>query len=253
MFDVRRSVSLYLVLLFFSVLIPHVHAQVMQSSNYRLQSDSVNIGGGFSSSTSYALESTTGEIGTGQSDSTSFSLRAGYQQMQTVYLSLSAPANVSLEPAIGGLTGGISSGTTSVTAITDSPGGYQITIEAANDPAMQSTINSIADYAPDTSNPDYNFSYGSNEALLAFSPSGAHIVNRFRDNTSACGTGGTNDTPGFCWDGLSATPQVIAQSNDANHPTGTATNVAFRVGIGSQVGQVPGVYVATTTVTLLAL
>ena len=37
-------------------------AQVMQSTSYRIQSDSINFGGGFSSSTNYNLESTGGEI-----------------------------------------------------------------------------------------------------------------------------------------------------------------------------------------------
>lgn len=44
-------------------------AQVMQSTNYQIQSDSINIGGGFSSSSNYAVESTVGEVGTGKSDS----------------------------------------------------------------------------------------------------------------------------------------------------------------------------------------
>jgi hypothetical protein len=63
-------------------------AQVRSSSNYQLQSDSINIGGGFSSSTSYIQESTVGEVATGISDSSSYSLRAGYQQMQEVYISM---------------------------------------------------------------------------------------------------------------------------------------------------------------------
>ena len=66
-----------LVLMLFIV----AQAQVMQSTNYQIQSDSINFGGGFSSSTNYALESTAGELATGESSSTNYSLKAGYQQM----------------------------------------------------------------------------------------------------------------------------------------------------------------------------
>jgi hypothetical protein len=64
-------------------------AQVMQSTNYRIQSDSVNVGGIYSSSSNYRLEDTTGEIATGESSSTNYQIKAGYQQMQETYLSLS--------------------------------------------------------------------------------------------------------------------------------------------------------------------
>ena len=40
-------------------------AQVMQSTNFKIQSDSVNMGGGFSSSTNYGIQSTVGEVGSG--------------------------------------------------------------------------------------------------------------------------------------------------------------------------------------------
>ena len=69
-------------------------AQVRTSSNYQLQSDSINVGGGLSDSASYSLQSTAGEVATGESNSASFSLRAGYQQMQEVYISLSSIADV---------------------------------------------------------------------------------------------------------------------------------------------------------------
>jgi len=95
-------------------------AQVRTSSSYQLQSDSINFGGGLSTSTNYSLESTAGEIATGPADSTSYSLRAGYQQMQEVFLSLTGGQNVSLSPSIGGLTGGTSNGSTSVVVLTDS-------------------------------------------------------------------------------------------------------------------------------------
>jgi hypothetical protein len=55
-------------------------AQVMQSSNYQIERDSLNFGGGLGSSASYVLEDTLGEIGTGRFTSASYILKAGYQQ-----------------------------------------------------------------------------------------------------------------------------------------------------------------------------
>lgn len=227
-------------------------AQVMQSTNYQIESDSINIGGGFASSTSYNLEDTVGEQATGRSSSTNYQLRAGYQQMQETYLALSPAADVSMAPAISGITGGQSSGTTSVTATTDNRAGYQLTLQAVGTPAMQSGANSIADYVPAGSDPDFTFTTDTTDAHLAYSPEGSHIVTRFQDNGSACGVAGS-DTAAACWDGLSTTAEVIASSATGNHPDGTVTSVAFRVGVGSAAVQPEGTYTATSTLTLLAL
>jgi hypothetical protein len=59
-------------------------AQVMQSSSYQIERDSLNFGGGLGSSASYVLEDTFGEIGTGRFTSTSYILKAGYQQFDAV-------------------------------------------------------------------------------------------------------------------------------------------------------------------------
>ncbi len=56
------------------------NAYAMSSNNYSVQIDSVNFGGGNSSSASYGLESTQGEVGTGDLSSASFKTKAGYQQ-----------------------------------------------------------------------------------------------------------------------------------------------------------------------------
>ncbi len=227
-------------------------AQVRSSSNYQLQSDSINVGGGFSSSTSYVQESTVGEIATGPSDSASYSLKAGYQQMQEVFLSLSAISDVTLTPNLPGITGGTSNGSTTFTVITDSPGGYQLTIQAENDPAMQSGAFTIADYNAG-GDPDFSLITGSGDAHLGFTPEGVDVVSAFLDNGAICNTGGTLDTSLACWDGLSTTAALIVAGSGSNHPAGATTTLHFRVGIGSGAGVVPGVYTATTTVTALPL
>ena len=227
-------------------------AQVRTSPSYQLQSDSINFGGGLSTSSNYSLESTAGEIATGESDSSSYSLRAGYQQMQEVFLSITEALDVTLLPALGGLTGGTSNGSTSVVVLTDSPSGYELTIAAESSPAMQNDSYTIADYVS-TVDPvaDFAFTTGTSDAHFGFSPEGSDVVAAFLDNTSACGVGST-DTPLSCWQGLSTTDIVVARGG-ANQPSGATTTLNFRVGIGSAAGVISGTYIATTTLTAVPL
>ena len=226
-------------------------AQVRQSTNYKIQSDSINFGGGLSTSTSYRLESTAGEVATGDGSSTSYNLRGGYQQLSTTYIALSAPSPVVMTPSIPGLTGGTANGSTTVIVTTDSPAGYSLSIKASASPAMQSGSNTIADYVP-SGNPDFTFTVGTSSAVFGYSPSSVNTVNRFRDNGSVCNAG-AGETLLACWDGLSTVDTTISQSSSANTPNGATTTVYFRVGIGSDVGKAEGVYVATTTLTALSL
>ncbi|MCD5381964.1 MAG: hypothetical protein LR017_01460 [Candidatus Pacebacteria bacterium] len=225
----------------------------MQSSNYAIQSDSINAGGGLSSSTSYVQESTVGEVATGESSSASYALKAGYQQMQEVYIALTGAGNVTMSPSIAGVTGGISNGSTTVTVTTDSPSGYELTIAAANSPAMQKGSDTIADYTPVGAVPDFAFITSTADSHLGYTPEGVDIVQRFKDNGSDTCNVDTTDSAFACWDGLSTTAVQIAANTNANHPNGATTTIHFRVGVGGSVLQAPGVYTATTTITALPL
>ncbi len=228
-------------------------AQVRSSASYQLQDDSINFGGGFSSSTSYIQESTFGEIASGPSDSPVYSLRAGYQQMQEVFISLSSSGDVIMSPDLPGITGGTSNGSTTFTVITDGPSGYQLTIESENNPAMQRDGGgaTISDYNAGLE-PDFSFITASNDAHLGFSPKGVDIVQSFLDDGGNCNVG-SQQTTFACWSGLNISPITIAEGIGANHPDGATTTVYFRVGLGSSAGVEAGVYTATTTVTALPL
>ncbi|NBD74176.1 hypothetical protein GVX82_04015 [Patescibacteria group bacterium] len=231
-----------------------VHGQVMQSSNYQIEFDSVNVAGGRATSTTFTLEDTVGEIGTGPSDSASYELRAGYQQMNETFVSLAPPGDVTLSPSVGGITGGSASGTTAFTVTTDSLAGYEVTIEASSSPALRHTATSttIADYTPDGSDPDYDFTIDTTDSEFGFTPEGPDIAQRYRNSGSTCGTGSSDDSD-RCWDGLSIGAQTIVARSSANHPAGTETTLNFRAEVGSQARQLAGTYVATTTITVLAL
>ena len=171
--------------------------------------------------------------------------------MQEVFLSLSTPTDVVMDPVLGGLTGGTSNGSTTVTVITDSPSGYQLTITAENSPAMQSGVNSIADYVPGGA-PDFTFTTDSGEAHFGFSPSGVHVADEFKDNTTICGVGSI-DTELACWDGLSTAPTTIAESSLRTSLAGATTTIYFRVGIAGGAAVTSGLYTAATTLTALPL
>lgn len=227
-------------------------AQVMQSSNYKMHSDSVNTGGGLSTSTNYGMEDTVGEVATGNATSTNYQLKAGYQQMQEVYISLSAPTDVLMTPNLPGLTAGVATGSTAFLVTTDSVAGYRVTLQAASSPAMQSGSNSIADYVPVGAVPDFLFTTDPFDVHFAYSPEGVDTAVRFQDSGGVCGVAGS-ETSARCWDGLSTTPVAITERTSSNHPNGATTTVLFRVGLGGGTAVPEGMYTATSTVTALAL
>jgi hypothetical protein len=226
-------------------------AQVMSSGSFQVESDSLNFGGGRSTSTSYVQESTFGELGTGNSSSTNYALRAGYQQMLESYISLSVVADVVLSPSLG-LAGGISNGSTTLTIITDNRAGYSATLSAVNAPAMQAPVGTIANYVASSTVPDYAFFTNISEAHFGFSPEGVDIASRWRDDGADCGVG-ILDTPNACWDMVSTTPVEFLRRTTANHPNGATSTLKFRVGIGASAAVTAGSYTATSTVTALTL
>ncbi len=225
----------------------------MASSHWKIQSDSVNFGGVRSSSGNFTIEDTAGEIATGISTSTHYIMGAGYQQMQVIYISVTAAPDVTLSPALGGLTGGTSNGSTTFIVTTDDPAGYTATIQASSSPALRTAYDSFADYVPGGAVPDFTFTNAATSSSFAFSPEGADITASYKDNGSApCGTG-SQDTALACWNGLSTSPKTILIRTSDNQPSGTQTTLEFRAASGSSHVQTNGTYIATTTVTVIAL
>jgi len=240
-----------LLILIFITPYSHLTAYVMQSSAYKIQSDSINVGGAPSTSASYRLNDTTGEIATGDTNSTTYYMHAGYWQMQGSYISITSPSDLALS-SMGGVSGGSSEGTVTWTVTTDNIAGYTTTVQASTNPALTSGGNSFADYVPAAADPDYTFAIASADSEFGFSPEGSHINARFKDNGSICNSG-SGDTSAKCWDGLSTTPKTIAGSTVANHPSGTATGVRFRAESGTTHIQPSGAYQATITITATTL
>ena len=234
------------------ILAQDAYGQAMSSSNFKVQSDSVNFGGVRSGSTSFVTEDTLGEVATGLSSSTNYVMKAGYQQMQDSVISLVPPSNVTMSPDIGGVIGGTSNGSTTFRVTTDNPAGYTVTITASSSPALVSPDSSFADYTPSGANPDFTFLIAPSASEFGFSPEGTDIVQRYKDDGANCNAG-SGDTLLACWDSLSTSPITIDTRNSANHPTGVVTKLNFRAQSGSTHIQPDGTYTATTTITVLPL
>lgn len=230
---------------------PIAEAYVASSSSYRLQEDSINVAGGLSTSTNYRLEDTVGEDASGTSTSATYKLKAGYQQMQDVYLAITAPGNITLAPNIPTIGGGTANGQGAWTILTDNAAGYTATIVASAAPALVSGANNIPNYVPAGADPDFTFTTPAASARFGFSPEGTDIASRFRDNGVACNLG-AGDTVNACWDALAATQKTIASRTTANHPSGIATTIKFRAVSGASNTQAAGSYTATATLTVMA-
>lgn len=225
----------------------------MQSSNYQIESDSVNVGGTENSiSTNYRLSDTVGEMATGNSTSTSYNLYAGYRQMTGSYIAISSPSDVTMSPSLNGLTGGTSNGSAIWTTTTDSPGGYTLSVKSSTNPALKSGNDSFADYTPAGANPDFTFSISAADSEFAFTPEGSDIVQKYKDNSTSCNTG-SSDTADSCWYNFSTTNETVAQGSSSNSPTGTATTIKMRSESGASHIQTSGTYTATITATATAL
>ncbi len=229
-----------------------VLAYVMQSTNYRIQFDSVNNGGSLGTSTNYRIQDTVGEIASGESTSTDYNLHAGYQQMENAsepsYISLTSPTGTVLAPAISGLSGGTATGTATFLLSTNNASGYSLKVVADNSPALISGGNSFSDYPlADTSTPDFDWSISNTSSAFGFSVFGDNVVQRFLDDGGDCNTG-SGHTDGKCWSPFSTSEITLGQSASANTDNATTT-MQFRAESGANHLQPAGTYTATLTIT----
>jgi len=226
-------------------------ADYMQGSVYRMQSDSLNFGGAVSSSFTYKIDDSLGEQATGDSNSSTYFMHAGFWQMQESYISISNPSDLVMA-SMAGLSGGSSEGTMSWLVTTDNPAGYNLTIASQTTPALKSAEDSLSDYTPVGSDPDFNFTNISTNSSFGFSPEGTEVLSRFKDNGTTCNLGSL-ETVGKCWDGLSTTPKIIAGSSTSNIPSGSTATVRFRAESGADHIQTSGEYNVTIVVTAVTL
>ena len=171
---------------------------------------------------------------------------------------LLAAADVSMSPAIQGLTGGQATGTTRVVVRSNSPTGYTLEMRFSDDPAMQgeTTAGVINNYTPAAAGvPDFTFASNSSGGAAEFaytvnSSSTVDLDQSFLDNGSACNTG-SNQTTGRCWLNPSTTNELLIDRATSTPTGGATTTIVFQVEVPSSPSPaVPSdFYRATATLT----
>ena len=235
-----------------------VSAFVTSSTNYRLQSDSLNVGGQLSTSTSYQIEDTVGEIGTGVSDSSLYKMQAGYQQMQGTQLSISAGSDIVLTPLTLTQSSGV--GNTAWTITTDNVAGYSATVYATvsdvcSDRDGEGAIDALCDTTTAESFADIPNSKHlwdvDNEYAFGWSAYGDDVTGHGVDTDCVAGT----DVPSasLLWQGFhSATAYQIASSTTRTTPAGVETTLCVATEQDTVLAP-SGTYYATITITALTL
>jgi hypothetical protein len=121
--------------------------------------------------------------------------------------------------------------------------------KSSTTPSLKSADDSFANYTETSPGvPDYTWSVAADNAEFGFSPKGADIASRFKDNgLDTCSTG-SSQTPDKCWYKLITSDLTIASSTTANNPSGTDTTINFQ---SQSTGHFlnPGTYTATITFT----
>jgi hypothetical protein len=246
-----NRVKILIVFILLGTAVSMAQSYVASSPGYILQSDSMNFGGGYSTSSAYRLQDTLGEIGSGLYSSTTMIFAGGYQAMPLdIYLAITSPDNPVMLSVINGVGGGNSTGSTTWRVQTDNPAGYELSVKADTSPALVSGVNSFADYVPSFGVPDHSWNTPTTESRFGFSPEGDDVASSFLDNGVSCGVGAL-DTEDVCWTGFSTTNQIIAQSSLPNYPAGASTTIKFKAEVGSGKLQQEGSYIANITVTAI--
>lgn len=168
--------------------------------------------------------------------------------------------NITMDGAIGGLTGGTANGDTTVVVTTNNTAGYNMTVDFANSDygvaAMNQTGGSgyINDYVPATEGvPDFTFASEtfSQLAYTVNASTTADLDTTFRNNGTACNNDSGGDTENSCWYGPSSTAETIINRSTPTIASGATTTLSFRVNVPNNPDPVlpSGVYVATATLT----
>lgn len=174
----------------------------------------------------------------------------------TSEITISSPSDVVLS-SIPGMTGGSSTSASAIswTVVTNDTAGYTLTIQEDHTLQKGGGANqSIAQYSEAVlGTPDYNWgAVGAGNEEFGFSPSsGTDVVQKFKNNGSACNTG-TNVTDQKCWSPVPinpATAETIAYSGAQTSDSGTATAIKVKAEVGSGNHLEEGTFSNTITAT----
>ena len=163
-----------------------------------------------------------------------------------------APEDVTMDPAIPGLTGGTSNGSTTFAVSTNNPAGYTVEIQFADGDAMQ--FDSGSGFIPNFGEIEFDFepNVAANAAAFGFSMDGPDVVTALQnDGSSGCGSGSAD--PESCWvlDSDATEARTIVDSDSSTPSAGEAHDIYFRVHVNENPDPSLelGTYTATATLT----
>lgn len=168
------------------------------------------------------------------------------------------PSDITMNGSIAGVTGGQATGTTQFVVTSNNSSGYYVEIDFfdnSTEEAMlgDSTLSeSIRDYDGVVGvQPSFGYtaSSASQFAYTVTSSTTADTDPSFLDNSTLCGTGGSNQTADRCWMAPSTTAYRIVDRSSAAISGATST-IKFNVTVPSGATPVPVADTYTATVTL---
>jgi hypothetical protein len=176
-------------------------------------------------------------------------------QIVTSEITISAPANVIMSPAIAGMTGGTANGSATWTVKTNNAAGFIMKIKASTTPALTATGGSFADYTQaSTGIPDFSWSIDNTDSEFGYTvePSVTDdTTTLFKDDGNVCNTGALNTTD-KCWAAFNTDDTTILNRSTTTTSSGEDAIVKLRAQSGPSHHQIQGNYQATVTVTALA-
>lgn len=179
-------------------------------------------------------------------------------------ININCSTTVSFSGNIGGQSGGNASTTFGCTIETNDTDGYNLQIEKdglLHLDGESGTDKQFSDYSTSTTPIDYEWNYVNTAAeefgFCVNSGTAADVVQRYKDNGSACDQGGGSVNSWHCWDILpntaSSTPrQVVDRTSGATPAGGLNTEFGIQVDVGSGNNLQHGDYYCTTTATATA-
>lgn len=179
-------------------------------------------------------------------------------QVVTGEVSLSDCGNIDMDPQIGGIVGGVGTGTTTCNVATSNSTGYNLSLSASSTPPER-TLRTSSYYFNDydyqasdaTSSPNFTWSIPGDSSEFGYTVEGSQTIiqAKFKDTGTICNAG-TLQTAYRCWHNASSTNETIGYYN-APVATATTTTIGFRAEV-STTGvfvQQAGNYTATIGIT----
>jgi len=178
-------------------------------------------------------------------------------QAVSAEITISAPADITMSPAIPGMTGNFGSpatGSVSWTVTTNNVQGYNLKLKAAAAPALalDATWN-FSDYSPaTTAAPDFSWaSPATGTAEFGFTVEPATVADTdsfFMDNGTACNAGTANAVDKCWWNFATTDKQIVYRTSGETSSAGEVVVVKFRAESNAKYLK-EGDYTATITAT----